>query len=40
MPKISARRDLFFQQLGAELNEQQLDDLCFDFGIEAEAYDE
>jgi len=40
MPKISTNKDHFYQLLGVDLTPQQLEDLTFDFGIEAEEYEE
>jgi phenylalanyl-tRNA synthetase beta chain len=40
MPKISSDKALFFKLLGKQLNEEELDELLFRFGIEAEEREE
>ncbi|CAD8133912.1 unnamed protein product [Paramecium pentaurelia] len=40
MPKISSDKKLFFKLLGKELNEEELEELLFRFGIEAEEREE
>ena len=40
MPKISSDKGLFFTLLGKQLNEEELDELLFRFGIEAEEREE
>lgn len=38
MPKISTNKDHFYKLLGKTLSEEELEELTFAFGIEAEEY--
>lgn len=40
MPKISSDKNLFFTLLGKKMDQEELDDLLFRFGIEAEEREE
>ncbi|MEN2500676.1 MAG: hypothetical protein MHMPM18_004828 [Marteilia pararefringens] len=38
MPTLDVRKDQFWSRIGTEaLSDQQLDDICFAFGIERDA---